>query len=72
MRTIRARRTWGLYLAVFALSVLATTWLSSLLVSARNCQRAADRAAAQAASQASIVADQRAAQSRRIDILSHR
>lgn len=70
MKTLHLRRHWVTYAAVFAASVLLTSWVASLMVAADNGQRAADRARDQARAQASIVADQRAAQSRRIDALS--
>lgn len=63
------RRTALIALLVFVGSVALTTGLGTLINAASEGQRAADRARDQAQAQASIVADQRAAQSRRIDIL---
>jgi TolA-binding protein len=67
--TVR-RRTVVLALLVFVGAVVVTTALGTLINAASEGQHAADRARDQAQSQASIVADQRAAQSRRIDQLT--
>lgn len=64
------RRTVLIALLVFVGSVALTTGIGSLINAASEGQHAADRARDQAQAQASIVADQRAAQTRRIDHLT--
>lgn len=66
--TIR-RRSVVLAVLVFLAAVAVTTGVGALINAASTGQHEADRARDQAQAQASIVADQRAAQSRRIDLL---
>jgi TolA-binding protein len=67
--TIR-RRSVALAVLVFLVAVAVTTAVGALINAASTGQREADRARDQAQAQSSIVADQRAAQSRRIDALT--
>lgn len=64
---VMRRRDWLLVTAACTAALLLFT---TLLVAQLDAYRARSQAAAQAHAQASIVADQRAAQSRRIDLLS--
>lgn len=66
--TVR-RRTLVLTALVFVASFAVAVAIGTLITAATSGQREADRARDQAQAQASIVADQRAAQSRRIDLL---
>lgn len=64
---VMRRRDWLVVMAAFVTAMLL---FSVLLVAQLDAYRARSQAAEQAQAQASIVADQRAAQSRRIDGLS--